>query len=58
MDGEGEGRSEGLRGEEEVENTVGMQYMRIMNKKKRIQVPGASLQREENLATEGQEGKP
>jgi hypothetical protein len=29
-----------------------------MNKKKRIQVPGASLQREENLATEGQEGKP
>lgn len=36
MDGEGEGRSEGLRGEEEVENTVGMQYMRIMNKKKRF----------------------
>lgn len=36
MDGEGEGRSEGLRGEEEVENTVGMQYMRIMNKKKKI----------------------
>lgn len=33
MDGEGEGRSKGLREEEEVENAVGMQYMRIINKK-------------------------